>query len=72
MLSFDREKYLRILKTDGVNAALTALHRDTAEFEHTTFEGDKGYQPGMWNELHSVRDFSRELWEYALQNPSCK
>lgn len=68
MLSFDRDKYIRILKSEGVNAALTALHRDTTEFEHTAFEGEKGYQPEMWSELHDVRDFSRELWEMALRS----
>jgi len=67
---FDREKYLQILKAEGVQAALTALHRDTTGWEYEAFEGSKGYQPEMWQDLHQVRAFSRELWEIALQQSS--
>lgn len=67
LTSFDREKYLQILRTDGVNAAITALHLDTERWEIDTFEGTPGYQPEMWKELLAVREFSRELWEIALK-----
>jgi hypothetical protein len=50
-----------------VNAALTELHNDVREWEHESFEGEKGWQPAMWKELEKVRSFSRELWEMALQ-----
>jgi hypothetical protein len=66
MLQLDREKYLRVLRSEGVNAALTLLHLDTEKWELETFEGEKGYQPEMWNDLEQVRNFSRELWAIAL------
>lgn len=69
-LVLDKEKYLRILKSDGVSAALTALHKDTIGWEYEAFEGKKGYQPDMWADIEEVRNFSRELWEIALKNPS--
>lgn len=67
MLQFDREKYIRMMRSEGVNAALTALHLDTERLELETFEGEKGYQPEMWNDLNQIRDFSRELWKIALE-----
>jgi hypothetical protein len=67
MIQFDREKYLRILNSDGPNSALTALHADIENWEQETFEGEKGYQPEMWNDLTQARAFSRELWEAALK-----
>lgn len=66
MLPFDREKYLQIAKTQGVNAALTALHIDVERMEYQTFEGQDGWKPEDWQKLHSVRDFSRELWQMDL------
>jgi hypothetical protein len=63
---FDKEKYIRLLKSEGISVALTQLHKDTTHWETYAFEGPKGYQPDMWAELHKVRDFSRELWEIAL------
>lgn len=68
-LPFDREKYIRIMKASGVSAALTQLHHDTIQWEYQAYEGEKGYQPEMWKELHEVRAFSRELWEMALRTP---
>jgi hypothetical protein len=68
-LKFDKEKYMRILQSEGVSAALTALHHDTIGWEYEAFEGEKGYQPEMWKDIQQVRDFSRELWEIALRSP---
>lgn len=68
--SFDREKYLTLVRTQGVEAAITQLHRDTAQWEVEAFEGPEGWRPVMWSRLHQVRDFSRELWQMALDNPS--
>lgn len=70
MLTIDREKYLRLVKSEGYQAALTALHNETNLWEIETFEGEKGYQPAMWEELKTVRDFSRELWDYAIKEGS--
>lgn len=66
MFKIDRQKYIGILKSQGVNAAVTALHNDTAQWEFESFEGQKGWQPEMWNELKEVRVFSRELWDMGL------
>ena len=67
MLKFDREKYLRILKADGPNAALTLLHAETEGWEKETFEGEKGYQPEMWKDLAEARQLSRDLWDLATR-----
>lgn len=61
--TFEKEKYIQIFKSEGVNAALTRLHQDVREWEYTAFEGEQGYLPEMWQALELVRQFSRELWE---------
>lgn len=68
MFTLDKEKYLKILKTDGLSAALTTLHRDSWEWEHETFEGQAGWQPDMYEKLEEVRKFSRELWDTLSKN----
>jgi hypothetical protein len=68
VLKIDREKYLKIARSQGAQAAITQLHRDTEKWEYQTFEGLQGYQPAMFEDLNEVRDFSRELWELALSN----
>jgi hypothetical protein len=66
MFKLNREKYLQILKNDGLPAALTTLHKDSERWEHETFEGPEGWQPEAWEALREVRAFSRELWEIGL------
>ena len=63
---FDKEKYIEIMKAEGIPAALTQLQKDTVKWEVEAFEGTKGYQPEMWGDLTEVRDFSRELWQMSL------
>ena len=63
MFKLEREKYLQILKNEGLSSALTALHAESRELEFATFEGQEGYQPELWKELEEVRKFSRELWD---------
>ncbi len=63
---FDREKYLMILKAEGLPAALTALHKDIERIEFETFEGREGWQPEIFEQLKQIRDFSRELWDSQL------
>jgi hypothetical protein len=69
-MEIDRQKYLQIFNSQGVNAALTQLHLDVRDWEYEAFEGEKGWQPALWSELEKVRNFSRELWEMALETPS--
>ena len=63
---FDREKYLMILKAEGLPAALTALHKAIERTEFETFEGREGWQPEIFEQLKQIRDFSRELWDSQL------
>ena len=65
---FDREKYLMILKAEGLPAALTALHKDIERLEFETFEGREGWQPEIFEQLKQIRDFSRELWDSQLKS----
>lgn len=67
MLKLDREKYLQIARTEGVNAALTRLARDTERMEWDSFEGEGGWKPDQFEALREVREFSRELWQLALK-----
>ena len=67
-INFNKEKYVRILKSSGVDTALTILHQDIRNWEYEAFEGEKGYQPEIIEELDHVRNFSRELWQIALDN----
>lgn len=69
MPKLDREKYFRILETRGLDAAITALHHDKEEMEFVTFEGEKGYQRQLWDNLEEVRTLSRELWDRSLDAP---
>ena len=67
-LSFDKEKYIKIMRSEGITQALTTLHHDTNQWEYQSFEGPEGYQPEMNQALEQVRNFSRELWQLALEN----
>jgi hypothetical protein len=67
--TLDKEKYLQIARTEGANAALTRLYRDTERWEWDTFEGEAGYKPGQWDALREVRVFARELWDLAVKPP---
>lgn len=58
----DKEKYLKILKTEGLPAAITALHEEMDRMEIESFEGPQGYQPEYWESIKKFREFSCELW----------
>ena len=67
MFELNREKYLQIMRSRGLSSAITELHLDTEQWELTAFEGEAGFQPEIWKALESVRDFSRELWNQAME-----
>jgi hypothetical protein len=69
-LSFEKEKYIKIMQNEGITQALTALHHDTDRWEYQSFEGPEGYQPQLIQALDDVREFSRELWQMALEKSS--
>ncbi|MBN23040.1 MAG: hypothetical protein CL678_17275 [Bdellovibrionaceae bacterium] len=58
----DKKKYEAILKTQGLSAALTELHREMNELEFESFEGAKGYQADLWEDIKVWRNYSVELW----------
>lgn len=66
-IQVDRERYLQIYRDQGLSAAITALHHEMWEIEQECFEGRKGYQPELYEDLKKYRDFSRELWELELK-----
>ncbi len=70
MASLNRQKYLDIVQTQGIPAALTALHRDMAVVEYQAFEGNRKAEPEMLAQLNEMRDFSREIWELDLRRES--
>jgi hypothetical protein len=68
MLKADKQKYFQILDSQGLSAAITALHHDMREIEFEVFEGAKGYQPELWTDLEDFRLISRELWDNAMKS----
>jgi hypothetical protein len=66
------EPYRQLMKTESAAVALTQLHHDLAQWELEAFEGEKGYQPDLWKDLHAVRALSRELWEQHLHKADPK
>lgn len=71
VVKLDRPKYIEILKSEGLSAALTTLHRDCERMEFETFEGRDGYRADLYTYLEEVRSFSRELWRVSLgETPS--
>jgi hypothetical protein len=65
-MKLDRAKYIEIVNSEGLSAALTALHRDSERMEFETFEGRDGFNPQLFEYLEEVRAFSRELWRVSL------
>jgi len=62
----DKEKYYKILETDGISAAVNALHLELWEIEFECFEGPNGYSPELFEKLKEYRNFSLELWDKKL------
>jgi len=67
--TFNREKYLSILESQGLSEALTVLHRDIEQLEFDTFDGREGWKPEDFEKLKAIRVFSRELWNIQLNSP---
>ena len=66
MLPIDKDKYIQIARTEGPNAAITALHKDTNLIEIESSEGKAGWDPELFEQIKKIRDFSRELWDAAV------
>lgn len=63
---FTKEKYLELVKTDGLQNAVNQLHHDLWQLEQNCFDSPDGYQPELWKQLNELRLFSRELWDLKL------
>ena len=63
---FTKEKYLELVKTDGLQNAVNQLHHDLWQLEQNCFDSPEGYQPELWEQLNELRLFSRELWDLKL------
>lgn len=61
--SIDKQKYLAIVRSEGLQQALTALHHDLERLEHQCFESPDGYHPEIWKQIEAYRTFSMELWD---------
>ena len=66
----DRDKYIQILNSDGLEAAVTALHHEMETIEFDMFEGPGGYRPEQLQMLQEMRKFSRELWDIRHAQPN--
>lgn len=69
---FDEHVYLKMIASEGASKALTHLHEQLNLWEIETFEGKNGFEPHLWERLHSIRAFSRRLWQLALTHPEVK
>jgi hypothetical protein len=67
--SLDKAKYWEILRTQGLSAAISELHREKEQLEFATFESEAGYRPELFQLVQEYCDFSRELWDSALNAP---
>jgi hypothetical protein len=61
-----KEKYLEMAKSQGLQNAVNQLHHDLWEIEKECFDTPDGYQPEIWKHLNEMRIFSRELWDLKL------
>lgn len=66
-ISFNREKYLGIARTESLSKAVTTLHQDIWEVEYQCFENENGYNAAVWKTLTEMRLFSREMWDLKLK-----
>lgn len=65
--SFTKQKYLDLVKSEGLQIAVNTLHHDLWLLEQECFDSPDGYQADMWQHLNELRLFSRELWDLKLQ-----
>ncbi|NDG85718.1 MAG: hypothetical protein EBX52_11875 [Proteobacteria bacterium] len=65
-IAFTKQKYLDLVKTDGLQNAVNQLHHDLWALEQECFDTPAGYKPELWKKLNELRLFSRELWDLKL------
>ena len=65
--NFTKEKYLELVKTEGLQGAVNRLHQDLWTLEQECFDTPEGFQSDIWKQLNELRLFSRELWDMKLK-----
>lgn len=66
-----REKYFKLVKTAGVDQAISQLHREIGgRLEQGVFEG--GYDKDKFDDVQFLRELSREIYTYQLTLDSQK
>jgi len=63
-----REKYLKIVKIEGLDKAISTLHNYLNTVETHVFDG--GFSQDRFEELQTLRELSRELWDLRLVETS--
>lgn len=64
-----RDKYMNLIKTAGVDQAITALHREIGNHaEPHVFNG--GYDRTRLDEVQWMRKLARELYDYKTAEAS--
>ena len=63
-----REKYLRLAKSQGVDAAISALHNELGSLEGRVFDG--GYRQERFARTEELRTLARELYTLKLTEAS--
>lgn len=60
-----REKYFKLVKSAGVDQAISQLHREIGgRLEQGVFDG--GYDKDKFDDVQFLRELSREIYNYKL------
>jgi hypothetical protein len=65
-----REKYYRMIQTQGVDHAISAVHREIGKLEPAVFDG--GYDQERFRFVQQMRILARDLYTYKLEQDSKK
>lgn len=55
-----RDKYIKMAKSQGISATITALHNEIGELERHIY--DDGYKETRLEIVQKLRVLSREIW----------
>jgi hypothetical protein len=60
--------YFGLIKTAGVDQAITRLHNDIGALEPRIFDG--GYDADKFQKLQYLRELARDVYSYKLEQDS--
>jgi hypothetical protein len=63
----NREKYLEVMRREGLARALTLLQQDLSDMEWESFDSHLGYRPEAWESMKAFREFSQYLWNQRTE-----